>query len=266
MYDTDSWLYDAFDDAEFDESLDEDAEFDDSDFPEVLRESLREDYADAEPEELEAALDNMFEAMSPAESFNFAKALNQIGSGASAALSNPLVGQIARTALPIAGGAAGTLIGGPAGTAVGGALGQAAAKALPSGAPSAPKAPRPVERPPAAPSVANGSTAAAQGLVLTQQPEVLKSLLALALGQHGRAAVNGVPVGAVMNLLSNVFTEAAADADELVRLNEQRPVYMRDDEGWSEEDPTVPSNRARALYVRLIDSENAALEEEVNWR
>ncbi|MGH3804349.1 MAG: hypothetical protein ACRDTD_30275, partial [Pseudonocardiaceae bacterium] len=48
---------------------------------EVLREALHEDYADALPEELEAALGNILDSMSPAESFNFAKALRQIEKG-----------------------------------------------------------------------------------------------------------------------------------------------------------------------------------------
>lgn len=198
---------DDFDDEELDDEFDE---FDDVDLAEVLRDSLADEYADASPEELDDALEYIFESMSPAEAFNFGKALSQIERGASQILTDPAVAQVAKTTLPIAGGAVGTLVGGPvAGTAIGTSLGSAAAKALPAGRPKAP--PRPGTA-----SIAAGSPAAAQGLVLTQQPQVLQSLLSLALGQHGRQSVNGVPVGAVMNLLSSVFGQAAADADALL--------------------------------------------------
>ena len=80
--------------------------------------------------------------------------------------------------------------------------------AAPTPAPAAPVTAPPISAavppPPAAPSaapagassVAGGSAAAAQGLVLSQQPEVLRSLLATALGQQGRQQVSGIPVGA----------------------------------------------------------------------
>ena len=54
-------------------------------------------------------------------------------------------------------------------------------------------------------SVAGGSAAAAQGLVLTQQPEVLRSLLATALGQQGRQQVSGIPVGQILRMFGQVI-------------------------------------------------------------
>ena len=69
------------------------------------------------------ALENVLEAMSPAEAFNFGSALNQIGKSASRLASDPAFIQVVRTAAPIAGGAVGTAIGGPLGTAVGSQLG-----------------------------------------------------------------------------------------------------------------------------------------------
>lgn len=250
--------------------LDEDAEWlDDAvDLPEVLRSTLHPDYAGALPEELDAALDNMIHSMSPAESINFAKALRQIEKGASQALTNPMVGQIIRTAAPIAGGAAGTLLGGPAGTAIGSRLGTAAVKALPVPArPSAPvAAARMAASAPAlatAAPVAAGSAAAAQGLVLTQQPEVLQSLLALALGGQGRQAINGVPVGAVMNMLSSVFGQAAADADELRYGGDEATVHLDDSEGYRHADAESPADRAHALYSDLMESENHRLDEAI---
>lgn len=251
--------------------LDEDATWDEDAaiLGEVLLEALHEDYAGALPEELDAALDNIFDSMSPAESFNIGKALRQIGKGASQAVADPLVGQVVRTALPIAGGAVGTLVGGPAGTAVGGALGSAAAKALPSTArASAPRtaarmasSPPPTMSPAARAPVSAGSAAAAQGLALTQHPDVLKSLLALALGGQGRQAINGVPVGAVMNMLSSVFGRAAEDADELRYGGDESSGYLHDSEAHPDIDPAAPADRARALYARLIGSENRRLAE-----
>jgi hypothetical protein len=228
------------------------------DLTELLREALHEDYAEAPAEQLEEALADMFDSMSLAESFNFAKALRQIQSGASRALADPQVAAILRTGAPVVGAAAGTLVGGPAGTALGGALGNAAAKALPAKA----GGPRPAPPTTTTTPQAGGSTSAAKGFVLTQQPDVLKSILAAALGAHGRQTVNGVPVGAVMNMLSSLFAQAAEDADALM-----------DDEGWSEEDitpylyagPASAGDRADALYENLLASENDRLTEAIGW-
>jgi hypothetical protein len=218
----------------------------------VLADALDDAYADAGPEDLDDALDNLLDAMTPAEAFNFGKALNQIAMTAQKALADPVVGQVVRTALPIAGGAVGTFIGGPAGTAIGSSLGQAAAGALPG-------APRPqravgAAAPVAVPPVAGGSAAAAQGLVLTQQPDVLKALLSLAMGQHGKRSANGVPVAQIMGLLSSVFGQAAADADELQYL---------DQEGAEAESEALDGEAryGRELYPVLLEAENAELAE-----
>jgi hypothetical protein len=108
------------------------------------------------------------------------------------------------------------------------------------------------------PPVAGGSAAAAQGLVLTQQPDVLKGLLALAMGQQGKKSVNGVPVPAIMSMLSSVFGQAAADADELMYL---------DEEGSSADGEALPddseTSSGRSLYTTLMDVENYELGEAV---
>jgi hypothetical protein len=93
--------------------------------------------------------------------------------------------------------------------------------------------------------VAGGSAAAAQGLVLTQRPEVLQALLALAMGQHGKRQVDGIPVPAIMNMLSSVFGQAAADADELTYL-------APDDDGEGE---SVAAPHDRSLYTALLDAD-----------
>jgi hypothetical protein len=250
--------------SEFDEwSEDEGADWLDesADLAEALRESLVAEYADATASEMSGALANVLESMSPAEAFNFAKALKQIPRGAGRVLADPTFGQIAGSALPIAGGALGTVIGGPVGTALGTSLGTAAAKALPRSPTKAPVS-RPAVPPPvpatATPAVAGGSAAAAQGLVLTQEPDVLKSLLALAMGKHGQKTVSGVPVASIMSMLSSVFGQAAADADELMYLDQEafgEPV-------GEDISPFVASSTPdRSIYTTLMDVDNDELAE-----
>ena len=240
----------------------------------------------------------VLDSMSPAESFNFATAINQIGKSAGSVLSDPTFGAIARTALPIAGGALGTVIGGPVGTALGTQIGSIAAGALPARAAprqpltpipapgvaaptaAAPTAAAPTAAAPngssqtvpsptgAAPApgttvsssasatspVANGSAAAAQGLVLTQQPQVLQSLLATALGQYGRQQTGGIPNAQLLGMLSQIFGQAAADADELMYLGR----------GGEDEEAVLDesvSGSGRSLYTSLIDADNLELTE-----
>jgi hypothetical protein len=270
------------------------------DLGEVLRSALHEDFAEASEDELDEALANVLDSMSAAEGFNFASALSRIGKGAGAVLSDPAFAAIARTALPVLGGAAGTMIGGPVGTALGSQLGNLAASALPtrpapapappapavpappppavspapaapppppppaSAVPAAPPAPATAQEPPAAapapvPAAAGGSAAAAQGLVLTQQPDVLRGLLATAMGQYGRPTVSGVPVAQVLGLLSQVFGQAAADADELMYHRSPpgaAPAYAPE---------SADEETADTLYADLLGADNLELAEAAGW-
>jgi hypothetical protein len=157
----------------------------------VLRSTMREEYADASDEEIGDALESILDSMTPAEAFNFGSTLNQIGKSASRLASDPAFVQVVRTAAPIASGAAGTAIGGPLGTALGSRLGTLAASTLPAptaAVPAAALAPGAAAMPtpamPPAPNsaspVAEGSAAAAQALVLCQHGDVLRGLLAAA--------------------------------------------------------------------------------------
>ena len=266
----------------------------------VLRSAMREEYADASDEEMEDALENVLEAMSPAEAFNFGSALSQIGKSAGRLASDPAFIQVVRTAAPIAGGALGTLVGGPVGTAVGSQLGNFAAKALPVRAvtpstaatpvvaapvPStaaaslavipAPAAGQPVVAAPvpgAAPapssdvppspapasSVAGGSAAAAQAVVLSNHPDLLSGLVATALGQHGRKEVSGIPVAQLLALFSHVVGQAAADADELMYLGQQADAA----ENVVED---APGGSVRSLYTDLLGADNLELAEAAEW-
>jgi hypothetical protein len=249
------------------------------DFPElaeVLRETLHERYEDASPEEMEEALFNIMDQMTPAEGFNFTSALRQISKTGQGILKDPMVGQIAGTALPIAGGALGTFVGGPVGTAIGAQLGQAAVQAFPGAKkPAIPTAPPPTvpvtptpPNPPVQPAVATpqgGSTAAAQLLQLTQNPVMLQSLLALALGSHGKGSISITPrgqavqPGPLMSLLGQLAGQAASDADQLLWESEETPDYLLDSEGRYVVDPAVPEDHAEALYEALLAAENIRL-------
>jgi hypothetical protein len=234
---------------EYDDGMYDADGWDDAALAEVLAEVMSDDYADADQEEFEEALADVLEALSPAEAFGVTKALGQIGRSARTVASDPAFTQVAANVLPAAGGALGTMVGGPVGTAVGAKLGTVAAKSLqrpqPTGTPSAAPTPR----------ATGGSSAAAQGLVLTQHPDVLKGLLALAMGEHGRKSINGVPVAALIAMLSTVFGKAATDADELMYLDADLDAEDIADESWEGDD--------ESLYTALADADNAELAEAV---
>ena len=240
-----------------------------------LRLVLSDDYADVSDAEMADALEDVMNAMSAAEAFNFGAALNQIARGAGQVLADPNVASIARTALPIAGGALGTVLGGPIGTALGGQLGTIAANALPAGRPvprpvvartvtagvAVPGAPVPFvpgagSLGPAASAVAGGSAAAAQGLVLAGHPLMQQALASAAFGQHGQQQVGGIPVAQLLGLLGRVVGQAAAEADELLYLSGGSG-ENGGGEGDSEEERSADA--VQNLYTSLIDAEAFAL-------
>jgi hypothetical protein len=220
-----------------------------------LGEALRDEYAYATPEELDEALGKVLESLAPAEAYDFAKALQQAGKSARRVLEDPALAQIAKTALPLAGGA----LGGPAGISLGSGLGSVAAQALAARAKPPPGAGAP---PAGKPPVAAGSSAAATGFLLSQTRPALLATLATAMGDHGRKAIDGVQVADIMRLLSEVYAHAARDADELQQFSSEPPSYPLDAEG----DPEAPMDRARALYTALVAAETEALSEAVDLR
>lgn len=257
-----------------------DPAFESAPLTEALREAFHESYLDAPEEALQDAWADILDTMTPAEGFNFNKALRQIGKTGRQILRDPTVGQIARTVLPAAGATIGTIYGGPMGGALGGQLGQAAGQVFTGGkktaaGPAVKSAPAPAAktRPtPAGPasqgSPQAGSAAAAQLLQLTQDPNVLKSLLALALGARGRKAVtigNGGPtvnLGSYMNLLGALANRAAADAHARASEADETSSYLLDAEGEFLTDPSNPEARAMLLYEMLTDEANQRLTEE----
>jgi hypothetical protein len=87
------------------------------DLGDAFRDVLHDEYACLSPEDTDEAMIDVFESLSPAESFSFAKALDGLGKGSLAAVKNPTFQQLAGTALPIAG----TAFGGPVGGTLAGA-------------------------------------------------------------------------------------------------------------------------------------------------
>lgn len=223
---------------------------DDDLFAEVLLDALNEAYGDADDKELDEAVTEMLESVSPAEAYGLAKAITQIGRGAGTITSDPTFGRIAATVLPAAFGTVGASVGGPVGAAAAGRLGAVAARSLP-------RRRRPGSSGSPVPRAAGGSQAAARALVLSQHPDALRGLLALALGAHGRRTVSGVPVAALMSMLSTVFGRAAADADELNYLAPDE-AEESSDISWIGDDDD--------LYAALLDADNAEVDEAVGWR
>jgi hypothetical protein len=227
-------------------------EWDEGSYAEVLGEVLSDEYEDADPEDLDDALTEMLESLSPAEAFGLTKAMGQIGRGADRIVSDPAFGKVVAGALPVAGGALGTAVGGPVvGTAVGTKLGMAAAKALPPAGRSAGGSGAP------APRASGGSSAALQGLVLSQHPACLQALLALAMGEHGRKSFDGVPVAAILSLLSTVFGRAAADADELMYVEATADGEDVTAGSWLGDD--------ESLYTALMQADAVEIGEAVGW-
>ena len=236
----------------------------------VLADALDDRYADADPEDLDAALDDVLDSMSDGEAFNFTNALRQIEAAAGRALADPTVGRVVGTALPLGASALGTVIGGPAGTAVGGQLGRLVAQRLAPtipgqplqplqpGQPGQPGQPRQPGQEPTQAGVAGGSSAAMRAFILANQDDTLRALLSLAMGAHGKKDVNGVPVASILNMAKSVFEEAAADADELMYLDGGY-------DGEAEEFAGIYGD-GEGLYQSLMDVDGYELVDAEDWR
>jgi hypothetical protein len=94
--------------------------------------------------------------------------------------------------------------------------------------------------------------------MLTQQHDVLRSLLATALGRHGCKQVSGIPVAQVLALISQLLGQAAEDADRLMYTEQQADLS----EGVPGETAGGP---AWSLYADLIAADNHQLSEAAEW-
>lgn len=237
---------------------------------------------------VEQHIQSLMSRLSPADADNFMSGLKQVGSEIGKFATSKEARGIAGAALPIAGTAVGTMFGGPAGAAIGknlgGAAGQAiagggggwrgaASRAMPGVVAAAQGAGFAVPQPLvgvaqsalAGPNAAAGSTAAAQLLSLVQNPALMSSLVALAMGQHGATEVSlpatgtDVPVGAMMNLVGQLANQAAEDADDILAMRDaETPEYLLDASGCVSCDPNNAAQRAAALWRVLAAEDEAA--------
>ena len=91
-------------------------------------------------------------------------------------------------------------------------------------------------------------------LGLVQRPEVIQSLMAMALGPAGRKDIpvgnTSVPVSAFANLISALGSKAFAQAEAFAEPSESLPEYLYKD-GKLMADPAERSERAAVLLERL---------------
>jgi hypothetical protein len=158
--------------------------------------------------------------------------------------------------LPAAGGIVGGMFGGPVGASLGSSLGSLAGKAVGS-----------LGGPAGAPAAAGGSPAAGQLLQTITKPETMQAIASMAMGALGKSDVSvrgtSVPVGAFANLLGTLIGKAQAEYAEALAAAEGdgTPAYMKDFAGQPVADPSVPLNRAIALY-QLLQTTGKADEQE----
>lgn len=136
------------------------------------------------------------------------------------------LGRIAQTALPVVGGAVGSIIAPGVGTALGSALGQAAGglvgRATQGGgrSPQRPPAPRqPGVSSRRAPTATRSSTAAGGSAInalmgMLNNPQLLGAVANAAMGGRGNAPATATPFGAIMGALRGLAGEAAAEMHE----------------------------------------------------
>jgi len=238
---------------------------------------LQEAEAQLSPEEMEI-LEGFFSKIGKGLK-KFGKGVVRIGKKAL-----PVVGKIAQIAAPVVG----TVFGGPAGAMLGSKIGNIVGKVTQIGKATKglgalfgggrPPQPAFIQRPQFQPqpqriphnTALNGNQqllqrsqpAANQLLGLLQNPALLQSLLGQVLGGRSQGTVrmatpnqggaSNIPFGAFMNLLGQLSTQAAIEANGHI---EDEPTYLYDSQGeFAIEDPA--SNEARAEHLLQILQEN----------
>ncbi len=179
--------------------------------------------------EVDQLLERITDSMEPADAAEFIKGLGRALSGAL-----PVLGQVAKTALPIVGGAVGSIVAPGIGTALGGALGGAAANLVGQATARRPAPPRPRPPMPAMPghampgpamagpgmamprmpmpAMAPPQAGAAQQLLgLLNNPQLLGGLANAALGGAGAMPGGGAALGPLLGSLARLAEDAAAE-------------------------------------------------------
>jgi hypothetical protein len=170
-------------------------EFDLVELGDAFRDVLDAEYVGLSPEDTDMALLEIFDTLSPAESFSFGKALSSLGKGSLAAVKSPTFQQLAGSSLPVVGMA----VGGPVGGTIAGAAGQALL-----GTPAA----TPPPPPPATAAVAQ------KALVASQLPMVQQAILANAMGQVANQKVGGFSVDDILRMYGALMQKSVPPAAE----------------------------------------------------
>lgn len=236
-----------------------------------IRGVLAPEYRDLPDESVEAIVQSSLGAVDAEALESFFGGLKKVGQ---------TIAQAAPTVLPIVGAVAGTALGGPVGASVGGTVGRLAGGAI-SGAASGQRASSILKQaggtlfsqatslvPGLGAAGGGGSPAAAQLLGVFNRPEILQSLMAMAMGpagsthvpvrvgSRGAAAVSptNVPVTAIANLIATLANRAITEHDAArPQQDESVPSYLLGEGGEFLVDPAVPEQRAQ-LVLELLNS------------
>lgn len=231
-----------------------------------LRHVLSADYNELADSEVEQVLDSVIGEGAAEDLESFWGQVQKFGNTAGGYLKNAAPGMIqgatAGSALGPWGMVGGALVGGatsvaqqataPKGAHAPIASGPVAGR-IPLGHPAA-HAPQLPQVPPPA-----GSPAAAQLLQLLARPEIVQSLLSMAMGPAGRPSVRvgetPVPVGGIANLLGVLANQASAEY-HAVTAGESTgtPAYLLDRTGEFVCDPTNAADRAAVVLDLLTES------------
>jgi uncharacterized protein (DUF697 family) len=185
------------------------------------------------------------------------------------------IGNVVSSALPVIGGAIGSVVAPGVGTAIGSGLGSLAGGALHSAIVGTPQ---PAAQPPAAPQYgagypyppqASSQQAAAQLLQLLSQPQLLQALMQMMLGKAGSPTVpvpaapttSGLqnPLGLLAGLLPGGAQSSASSIPVSAFTNALSALATQASEAYNAEravDPASPESRAQSL-VEALQASNA---------
>lgn len=227
---------------------------------EAVRSLLRPDLRTASEAEVAEILAEALAGMNAQEREDFLK-------GVGTFFKNALPGAATGASTGAMFGPWGALIGGLAGAGLSGATalmqqnkGRKKGRRPTPPAPS--RSPTPAAPTGAAPQTAPPKNAAAQLLGLLNNPAVTQSLLSVALGDKGKRSVPGksgsdVPIGAIMNALSQLVTTVSKEAARGSEA-EADDGYLRDAHGAYAIDPTDALARAEWVVAQLGSGEHEA--------
>ena len=219
---------------------------------EGLRTVLDESYADADYDELAALHGQILSELSDEEAEFLKRAFRSIGRTVRRAL--PTISKVAQVALPAVGGLVGGPVGAVAGQAGASLVGQLARS---NRSPQVRRGRRLTRRMRSRRRGRRRPRASARALGFLQNPRTIQAIGSLVTGRHGRGAVRSgggnIPIAGLMNLASQLFAQAAAEAAEEFP-QESMPDYLLDADGAPVDGIEDGSRRAELLWEHLEDS------------